>query len=507
MSWQKALVFIFSLLLTACLQESTRGDRKAIGLPTATPTETPTGCTSQCEVRPDGDIKIAHTFCACQAGVPVMVGNCASFCALTNDPNPTLYLTFEPGVKTTSHVVTLKSLGGGKGPLTTTKNWCSVEIDDGNTTGTNCLLEASNGSTVKTFPPVNVSDNKITFNISTMDEGVPWVFTLREQTSGASTSTAQLYRAKSSTYTPIGPLKVRPVSEYACFTRIGVPGSTSATNTYENIARLHFYYPSGKTLDPLPATANGYNVCHDFQNLGLVDSSSYLRNELQDHIFAVWDPSDTRFSTSSTTLPINTEIKNRLLKEYGITADIKIFSVMTWPDTLVLSDGSNTQTKTPDLGVIMQAWIDAETQLAFCPNSINYNTTTAVFRVLKDYVSDTEGLFLAQRESKSYLDSTGTIKIFPNDFQLIREGLLKKIWFYLENGTPTIPNAITAQTKTIQFYWPPSLVNPLIRQSNQEVFTIKHPTEVSSLSGSPSSGTIPSDKRFACIPVKGKEGE
>jgi hypothetical protein len=152
----------------------------------------------------------------------------------------------------------------------------------------------------------------------------------------------------------------------------------------------------------------------------------------------------------------------------------------------------------------MQPWINGTTGRAFCPTQENYNGTDPTFKIMKDVVGvDTEGLYLAEKEPEVLTTDDGTSTPAPQDVLIIREGLLKQIWFYYENNTHFVPDAITATQKTIYFYWPADPINPLIRKSTQKIYTVRAPDEIGK-NGSQTglTSTIrPSDRRFGCVPA------
>jgi hypothetical protein len=144
----------------------------------------------------------------------------------------------------------------------------------------------------------------------------------------------------------------------------------------------------------------------------------------------------------------------------------------------------------------MTPWIDQTTFRAYCPKQAHYFSSNQLFAAMRDIIGvDTEGLYVAKQE--------GAI-----DYILVRESLLKQIWFYIENGQHIEPNNNTIVGKQIQFYWPADVNSPFVRKSHQQLFTIKSANELStgtastsqqSSNGSPMSYP-PHDKRLGCIP-------
>jgi hypothetical protein len=87
---------------------------------------------------------------------------------------------------------------------------------------------------------------------------------------------------------------------------------------------------------------------------------------------------------------------------------------------------------------------------------------------------------------------------------LIRENVLKKIWFYLDRGIPLEPDDYTATQKSISFYWPPNenYIDPYVfRPGVQKQYTIKDIKELRDPSNVGYRSTP--DKRIGCIPSLG----
>ncbi len=192
--------------------------------------------------------------------------------------------------------------------------------------------------------------------------------------------------------------------------------------------------------------------------------------------------------------------------------DVNIFGEFRWPSAPAnpsTSDGASaggaaSPTQAPLLGFFMQPWIDSSTGRGYCPKQAQYNGTDPLFRILKEVVGvDTEGLYIALKEEEILNTSSGTAVPAPQDILFIREGLLRQIWFYYENGQHFTPNDTTANQKTIMFYWPADPVNPYVKKSTQKIYTIR---ASDSLSAAQNAGALrtsirPPDKRFGCVPA------
>ncbi len=113
---------------------------------------------------------------------------------------------------------------------------------------------------------------------------------------------------------------------------------------------------------------------------------------------------------------------------------------------------------------------------------------------MRDVVGvNTEGLYVAKKEGQ-------------NTHMLIKESLLKSIWFFIENGAHIEPTNDTVTGKQVQYYWPPDPASPFLKKSHQSVYTIKAASELGNVSANQSSGQgiptsyPPHDKRIGCIP-------
>jgi hypothetical protein len=230
--------------------------------------------------------------------------------------------------------------------------------------------------------------------------------------------------------------------------------------------------------------------------------------------FSVWDINDPRFADTDGNgkEDINDILQRRLFNEYGVNTPLKIFGVLNWPNVIPFPTGGSSSSSSgtaPKMGYFMQPWVNSQTGTGFCPTQAHYNGSDPVFRVMKEHIGvDTEGMFLSEREPLVIANSDGTLASAPPDVMIIRENLLKKIWFYFENGRHFVPDDFSAANKTIMFYWPPDLQNPYTRKSTQFIYTIRSPETIGQAAGGgsgsgPATSVKPPDKRFGCVPSLG----
>ena len=434
-------------------------------------------------LRPNNSVFVKGDHCICLDGKPDSLNNCSTFCSKKANPSSTLYGSVNLG----EEVVNNPRLGN-------LKNWCEVELSE-DYTGLQCVLEfVGDGGTEQIPLEIPRSSNNFSANLSTLAYETPYVARIVETQTGVSSDTFQIYRKKypeSSSFPP-GPLKVVPVSQYTCLSR---PGETEDNHEfYTSASKIHFYFPAGRS-PPRVSPGNSFLICHDINNSGNQDSPLYDRLELISQHFMIWDEADIRLYDETTN--INQQIKKLLLEDYGVKgSDINVFVPFAWPNHPEIKSP-------PNLGYIMQPWVESSTGKTFCPTHQHYHGDIPIFKILKDFVGvDTEGIYVAERELLSSLDSKGEIVEFPQDIILIRENLLKKIWFYFEDGKYFIPDAVTATQKRIYFYWPPDTKYPYVRKSDQYIYTVKSIENIGKDEKvGLSTTTRTADKRFGCVPV------
>lgn len=437
--------------------------------------------------RPSDQIFVKPDYCSCINGRPDILNNCDNFCSGQTTEVATLFGSVTLG----PDVFFNESLGN-------LANWCNAVIDDG-FTGANCMLEAFDGLSTRKLD-VNIPEGSNTFNavISGLEFNKTYVVRLVEQTSGARSDPFQVIRKRQVTTSPgpQGPLKIMSVSQYSCVRRSGT--IIDNDTFFENAIRQHFYFASNEAPPSLPP-GDPLTVCHD-PITGINDSPLKPRLELIPQNFAVWDLSDFRFidvAPQDGSPDINTQIAAQLASEFNITdAQVNLFGLLRWPNSPIATQPVN-------VGIFMQAFVNPVSGRAFCPGQEEYFSDDPVFQILREKVGvSTEGLYLAEKEPEALFDDEGQVIDVPADTIIIRENLLKKIWFYFENGQHFVPDDITANTRTIRFYYPPDIEDPYTKKSTQRIYTVRAPSQLGQAGniGLPTSVPIP-DKRFGCVPA------
>jgi hypothetical protein len=503
-------ILIFTgLILVSCVSDVGPDER-----PSFTPFtfEEPTAPTLP--TRPDGAVDIQPGFCGCRGTSPIILGDCAGFCSQkTSAPSNVDILYFE--VELDEQITLNPELGD-------LKNWCTyqfvIQNEDGSTETSgadpDCVLVYRDNENNENVLNVNISagSNKVTaeLNESFLYDRT-YVLYLMETSSGAKSDSIQVRRV-SSMEDPelLSPLKIEPLNGYTCITR----GYSADGNNifYDTAFKLHYYYISSDEPPLVPAGSPDF-FCHDINTYGPIDQRSFPRLELTPGIFSVWSMNDSRFYDRKIDPEIGdingrTDIHDIIEDQMELEGNgpllFNIFTEFSWFNFPgVNGDGSSSPTI---LGYTMVPWIDESTNPAYsyCPTSANYYGTNPTLRALRDVVGvDTEGLYVGVKEQEAIIID-GQIVQDVGDFILIRESLLKDIWFYFENGQHIEPSPITEGSKTMHFYWPPNTANPFIKNSDQRLYTVRHTSQLSVEAGASNPDPLmPHDKKFACIPKGG----
>lgn len=438
-------------------------------------------------LRPDNQVFIDKGFCACQNGNPASINDCTAFCSDKTVNNITLFGKVSLG----PDILFNESLGN-------LQNWCSTEIPGSDFVTPQCQLELFDGASTS-FLNITIAGNSFQAVLDTLDKDKTYVARIRETGSGSNVQSqpfqVRLKDFEEDDQNPEGPLKIMPVSQYTC---IFLARQNQPVESFTEFARRHFYFAASNTPPSLPPNQE-LTKCHDKQVFGQDDSPLFPRLELIPQHFAVWDQTDIRFNDGDVdgAIDINEEVTEEFRALTGnSTAQLNLFSVFAWPNLPEIPDFKSIVNA--NLGFIMIPFVDAQNR-GECPKQEDYLGDNPLYNIIGDKVGvDTEGLFMA--ESEPYLDANGSSII---DILMIRENQLKNVWFYFENGQHFVPDAITAGSKTVHFYWPLDPVNPYVRKSDQIIYTVRFPDQIgkNGVQTGIVEGVRPPDKRFACIPA------
>lgn len=447
------------------------------------------------EARPTNAIDIKSDFCSCINGKSDIINDCEAFCALKPvSDQPILYVNTIIG----TDIALNTKLGN-------LYNWCSVQLANDQTTP-QCVISATDGSNTLNLP-VNVSagSNSFNVNVNSLAKDRTWILKLVESKTGSMAQSKEFQirrKTQPSTDTEIkGALKVTPISQYTCMTYGGKVDSVGKI-IRTTFARIFYYFASNETPPPIPA-AGGTNqslvVCHDEQLHPGNDDAEYDRLELIPNSLAMWDKADTRFvakAANAGKLTINKLLEDRLMSEYGISSTISLFTLISYPNR---PTSTSTSTANVPLGYMMVPFTNADTGKSYCPTSVEFTGNQPLLNLLGEYIDDTEGLFLGEKQAETVLDGSTYKTLYGTMF--VRESTLLAYGFYIENGLKIKADAASMNSKTIYYYWPTSTTADPLTQGNRKLFTVR---TYDTLSGNVPTGQSTTerttDKRIGCIP-------
>lgn len=449
------------------------------------------------EIRPTNAIDIKSDFCSCLNGKSDLNNDCSAFCAsVTPTASPTLYLNTIMG----TDIILNTKLGN-------LYNWCSVQLT-GDPTKPQCFLHATDGTNTISDLPVSVSpgSNSLSVNIQTLAYDKTYIVKIVEGKTGSNAQTKEFQiRRKQQTEDDTvltGALTIAPISQYTCIGYGGyIPkGETSLIRT--SFSRVFFYFAANETPPPIPP-AGGTNqspvVCHDEQAHPGNDNAEYPRLELIPQHFAMWNKTDPRFvvNLNETVPAINKTIKTRLLSEFGVsTTSVDLFKLINYPNRPV---SNTTSSAAISLGYMMVPMLDQLTGKAYCPIQKDFNGSNPLLNILKDYMDDTEGLYLAEKEAEVIQTNETYKTVYGTMF--VTESTIKKYGFYMENGLKIKADQTAMNTRTIYYYWPTNDSMDPLAQGNRKLFTIRSPDSLQGNVPTGQSTTIKaSDKRIGCVP-------
>lgn len=448
--------------------------------------------------RPTNQIDIKSDFCSCIGGKSDLINDCASFCAnAAVSISPILYLNtiIGPDIALNEKIGNLA-------------NWCNVQLASDLTTP-QCFLNASDGiNTISNIPILSINGNSLTANIQSLALNRTYIMKIIEGKSGSNAQSKEFQLRRkvqpAEDASLLGALKITPISQYTCMTYGGFLDTVTGQITRTSYARVFYYFASNEMPPPIPPMGGNNQsivVCHDEELHPGSDSAAYPRLELIPQLFVMWDKADPRFvNENNTGLTINKTLTNRLINEFNVqpTSPIDIFKLINYPNR---PSTSSTASPAISLGYIMVPFID-KTGKSFCPTQVDYNSANQpLFNLLKEYMDDTEGLYLGEKEAEAVQDvNNNTYKIIYGTM-FITETVVKKYGFYFENGLKIKADLSSMNTKTINYYWPTNDTMDPLAQGNRKLFTVR---SYNNLSGNVPSGQpvnqSTSDKRIGCVP-------
>lgn len=453
--------------------------------------------------RPSGAIVIQSNHCACAKGKPISIGNCTNICQEKSaSSDETKKFFFNVDLTTAITETNLLDMFGFCNTLDgeTSVASCSIEVKD----------EAGNVDFNLAFAP-GAGKTSFAVDIGALAEDQTYRLTIVEAASGARSTTAQLRLTSDLIDDTVGgPLALMPVNQYSCLFRTGSIDSTSGELIVEDVNRFHFYFIPETRPEPLLQSSLPSVNCYDIELYGTTPINSPLLEESTGS-FSVWNKADPRFFDldGDNVLQIHNLLEqNMRLQGQALSEPPSLFFPLSWPNGFDdgdtnpsdTDDSTTIEVASGDLGYYMTPFLDSDTFKAYCPKKEHYFSNSALFKAMREVVAlDTEGLYAAKQDNVC-------------DFLLIKESLLKKIWFYKEAGEHIEPTNDTITGKKVQFYWPADTNSPFIKKSHQRIYTIKAASEITcGANTSPESGgqsgdgvrtnIPPHDKRIGCIPM------
>ena len=452
--------------------------------------------------RPTLQIDVRNDFCSCINGKSDIINDCDAICeSKPFTTEPTLYVNGIVGPE-----IELNDM------FKNVHNWCTQKIESDDTDPM-CTMEATDGTnTIRNIPvQTNPGSNSWSANLTGLALDRTYVVKLIESKAGseAQSKEFQIRRKRQTTNdNSSGALKITPISQYSCISygQATSPTTNLTRRITDSFSKYFYYFPSNETPAPMPPVAGGNEstiVCHDEQLYPGNDKTENPRLELIPQAFAMWDKSDSRFAKKAEyggKMHISKIIEDRLAQEHpnsGIT-EVSLFFSLNYsfrPPTQSTSATNNQGV----LGFIMVPFTDTVTKKSYCPTAAQLQGTVPLFDVLGDYVSDTEGLFLSEKEAETVQNGSGYTPVYGTMF--VTETTLKKYGFYIENQLKIKATDSSFGSKTIHFYWPTSPTADPLLSGGRKLFTVRRFDELSgNIPTTPPVEGTTTDKRIGCIP-------
>lgn len=437
--------------------------------------------------------------CACKDQESVSFGtDCENFCSSKQTGGAVTFY----GHFTVTEDISLGSLGSLYG-------WCVTALET-DVENPKCMLKAENDSGDISYFDINISDdnsNSLTVDINNLEDDEVYLISLVETTSNLSTDAIQLM--KSSELTPpvlLGPLKIAPITQYACVVRNLSSSTTTGSLYYDSAYKLHYYFVPRNPPLPVGPSINQY-FCHDIfnPNYSLFDQTIYPRLDESPAHINLWDVTDPRFFdlNSNSYLDVNEQIIQRA-QIYGtsLAEDTNFFfqiSYLNYPST-----ESNAETQPEKvLGYAMTPFIDPTTYKSFCYHSEHYNSNNPLARAIHDIVGvETEGLYMGEKSKETWQLSSGEVITGFTDRIFLKESDIKSVWFYMKDGVHLTPTDSNVGDYPIYFYYPLNKENPFIQNAQQKLYQVMSASSEINPNNTPTTLTnYPShDRKIGCIP-------
>ncbi|MBY0413508.1 MAG: hypothetical protein K2Q18_05055, partial [Bdellovibrionales bacterium] len=421
------------------------------------------------------NLEVKSDFCACIDGKSDIINNCDSFCETKPvTSRPILY----------ANIVNII----GNPLIKNVHDWCTRQIA-GDQTGPGCSLQAIDeyNNNISMEVTTSAGSNQFTVDIQNLQKARTYILKLVESKSGSNAQTETFQINRKSLPPPeddtLGALLIAPINQYTCF-NYGIDYSENR-NGY---ARKFYYFSDAEFPAAMPPVSPGRSaviVCHDEILHPGNDSILYERLEKISQLYPLWDKNDSRFTMDGTRPIINSIIQKRLYDEYRINSSIDLFRNLNGQTS------PNSSSPGVFLGYMMVPFKNTSTGKTYCPTTADFNGTDPVLNILGDYMDDTEGLYIAEKEPEVIIQYNETKTIYGTMY--VTQSSLLNYGFYLENGLKIRIDNSTLHTKAVHFYWPFSSTEDPLVSGGRKLFSVKSVS---------APGTT--DKRIGCIPKAGK---
>jgi hypothetical protein len=465
--------------------------------------------------RPTDAITINSDFCVCRGGKIASVNSdvaCSNTCSARKADTPTATIIGS---------VTLGAEAQAIEGISSLSDWCTVDLLNDAQNAASCSLVATDINGAQRS--VNVTVNPGTNNFEAVLEGTlnfdeSYFFRIVETGSGVENAQTSLEQvrlkmpAEDQLYDIEGNLRIKLVGQYSCFFRtISNPNSGDSSlpanieTFYLDAIRYSFFLPAGTPVTPIAPGSIDTIICHDYiavkdEN----DSPAYPRLEyIPDH-FALWDLGDPRFTSQDGDFLVHSMIQQEL-QNYGVTTTTTKKYFFPLKGCVSPSADGKSCVET-NFGAALIPFIDSK-GISYCPGEEQWQGNNPEFLSLKEFIGvPTEGIYYAEGPREVFIGSDGTTTQFRSDIMIIRENILKKIWFHFgPNGVPVKPT-IQTENQATYFYWPPNpdYSDPFVKKKGyQRLYTVKSQDELLDPTGSTTISTTlkPHDRKAACVPA------
>lgn len=459
---------------------------------------------AQVESRPDNNIFVDGGFCVCKNQKVASINSdvsCTATCSTKNVSVATLY-----------GAVSVGALIQGNEKLKNLHGFCTSDLDNNPSNAASCKLIAKDS--LGSESSINLVTTSGSNNFSATLEGnlnfnTTYTLKIKETGSGVENAGSDSFHVRlkepdDDGLDIIGDLRIKLVGQYSCFIRIPAEDNATKENYYLDTANYHFYLPANTPVTPMAAGVVDRLFCHDYiKENSLNDSPKFTRLEFIPDHFALWDINDPRFIQDGSNLTVDFLIQEEMEKLNVSNPPLK--SYFSQLNGCVAPDDSGGPCISSIIGMALRPFVDSSGK-SFCPGISDYIGDNPEMVALGQVLGNpTEGVYYAEGPKQTLVISeTGETQQFDSDVIMIRENILKKIYFHFGAGGLPIKPKPSTENQPTYFYWPPDYDNPYVQKLGyQKLYTVKTISELINkdrVTEVPSTLT-PHDRKTACIPA------